>query len=979
MNRNIFDKKLIYDELKKVTIDTIDIEKARCILEEWAKMEKEINAANELKIRPKFVNLILCELLEYEEINNKTWSIDVENNRSDAVLGQHKVLRGKIKTKAKAVVEFKGACTNIESPTDQGFGYSENYRDCKWIITSNMRFLRLYHINNRTEFEEFDLLNLYKDKDEIKKFIHILSKRNLVGNEFDDTSRTDKLYTDSVGYILSKANDFYKEYIRVFNDIVQYRLPDQFPKASPSTRIKWLYKTQLLLNRVIFTFFCEKYGLLESGTFRSIISTGDKSKKFELFCKFMNEGHKADKNVPITIPKFNGGLFAHDKLLDGELIPTMSNLIFSELISLNTALRPFTDIDVAVLGHIFEESLDYIESKTSEYLGKKEKSDLGTRRGSAIFYTSKPEVQTVIMETLGNWCDQTRAKCFSMANSDLIKGWLSYFEQLKTVRVIDKTCGSGAFLIEDLEWLLYEWNMILSNLKSLGIKLPEMSMSQSAIGRYIISNNLFGVDIQEASIYITRLSLWMKTAEKGETLPDLGENVKCADSLAADFDKLFPNVMAEGGFDVDNGNPAYISHVNIAEEYKPLLKTFEVHTGRADYSIYFIEKGLDILKNTVSPYRSSAKLGFIITRQLFRADYGSKIRNILLDTRITYYKDMFDHDPFPDAAVDPCIFVVEKPIENIGDSVIECNDYKILQSSIPKTGPWSFSLPEENKIRNRLERKNKCIKDLNLTIKMGIKTALNKVFIIDGKTKDRLIKKNEYNSNLINPVLRGKDIGCYNHQFADKWIITVAYGQHKDIKKNYPDIYEYLAEFKDKLKNRGQVLGGQHHWLELDNCQTQDDYTSLYRRPKIVYSEIVQTPHFYLDYDNFYLDATAFAIIHDDVPFLEYLIALLNSSLLSQIFKKFYSGGRLGKNGYRYKKKFLENLPIPTISKEEMQPYIEASHKLISLNKSLNTSNDLSKIKDIGDHINTIKENIDNRIAELIGITKKEIDLIKKF
>lgn len=85
----------------------------------------------------------------------------------------------------------------------------------------------------------------------------------------------------------------------------------------------------------------------------------------------------------------------------------------------------------------------------------------------------------------------------------------------------------------------------------------------------------------------------------------------------------------------------------------------------------------------------------------------------------------------------------------------------------------------------------------------------------------------------------------------------------------------------------------------------KDDFS----KPKIVYSEIVQSPKFYLDNTNhFYPEATVFMITGSH---LQYLVDMLNSSVIEYAFRIFYAGGGLGENGIRYKKAFLEKLPIP--------------------------------------------------------------------
>lgn len=80
-------------------------------------------------------------------------------------------------------------------------------------------------------------------------------------------------------------------------------------------------------------------------------------------------------------------------------------------------------------------------------------------------------------------------------------------------------------------------------------------------------------------------------------------------------------------------------------------------------------------------------------------------------------------------------------------------------------------------------------------------------------------------------------------------------------------------------------------------------------KPKIIYSEIVREPQFYLDNNGkFYPEATVFIMTGTGIESLYYAF---HTYIVTYIFKRFYSGGGLGEEGYRYKKAFFERLPIP--------------------------------------------------------------------
>jgi len=207
-----------------------------------------------------------------------------------------------------------------------------------------------------------------------------------------------------------------------------------------------------------------------------------------------------------------------------------------------------------------------------------------------------------------------------------------------------------------------------------------------------------------------------------------------------------------------------------------------------------------------------------------------------------------------------------------------------------------------------VERLGKPLRDWDISINYGIKTGYNEAFIIDRKKRDELVGKSPKNAEIIRPILRGRDIKRYGYEFAELWLITTFPSLKIDI-EDYPDVKEHLLSFGyDRLKqtgDKGSRKKTNNKWYE-----TSDSigYWEEFFRQKILYSEIVQQPQFYLDKEGaFFAEATTFMMTGQD---LDYLYHLLHTRAVTCFFRTFYAGGGLG-NGYRYKKAFLENLPIP--------------------------------------------------------------------
>ena len=135
--------------------------------------------------------------------------------------------------------------------------------------------------------------------------------------------------------------------------------------------------------------------------------------------------------------------------------------------------------------------------------------------------------------------------------------------------------------------------------------LKHQTTENIELDKTILSNNLFGVDLSPESVEITKLSLWLKTATQGKTLTYLDDNIKIGNSIINDakitdlpfiWESEFPQIFAEGGFDVVIGNPPYIRQ-ELLSPFKPYLQeNYQTYDGVADIYIYFYEKGLNLLK-----------------------------------------------------------------------------------------------------------------------------------------------------------------------------------------------------------------------------------------------------------------------------------------------------------------------------------------------------------------------------------------------
>ncbi|MGI1789840.1 TaqI-like C-terminal specificity domain-containing protein [Streptococcus uberis] len=191
-------------------------------------------------------------------------------------------------------------------------------------------------------------------------------------------------------------------------------------------------------------------------------------------------------------------------------------------------------------------------------------------------------------------------------------------------------------------------------------------------------------------------------------------------------------------------------------------------------------------------------------------------------------------------------------------------------------------------------------------------------------------------------MLRGRDILRYKVDFQNLYLINTHNGYisekgeivHPIDIQDFPYIKDWLDNGAWNTKSRFET-NIQRLTKRTDQGITPYNlrsiaYNNSLNKPKILYSEIVRQPQFYFDSEALFIpEASAFLISGNN---LETLIVYLNSKVVAWIFKVFYAGGGLGE-GFRYKKKFIENLPIPknkiiATNNEKIELLIMEAYKL---------------------------------------------------
>lgn len=302
-------------------------------------------------------------------------------------------------------------------------------------------------------------------------------------------------------------------------------------------------------------------------------------------------------------------------------------------------------------------------------------------------------------------------------------------------------------------------------------------------------------------------------------------------------------------------------------------------------------------------------------------------------------------------------------MKNINDFPIQI---QIMEFDFIGNEMWIFLSEDMNRIKQKIELYGKRLYSWDIKFYYGILTGANPVFLIDQETKDKLSKDNEEIDKLIVPIYRGKDIDRYSAKFENVFLINTHNGiKNQNINpirlgNQHQKLIEYFDGFGDKFKNRGEQG---ENWYNLRNCA----YLSVFEQPKIIYADIVQNlGRFYYDEQRYYTNDTAFIIYGKKN--LKYLTGVLNSKVTSFAYKYFYAGLSLGEKGLRYKKEFLEKLPIPEPNDNIIKQIEELVDQILRLKKE-NLSVDTCSLEDI----------IDDIVYKLYNFTEDEIDIIEQY
>ncbi|MFA6101377.1 MAG: DNA methyltransferase [Victivallaceae bacterium] len=912
--------------------------------------QENIRNSKEEQYQGEFLIDLFVNILGYTKNPTPQYNLTTEyKNVKDSRKADGAVI---INDAVKAVIELKGTdTTDLSKIENQAFGYKNNQPDCTYVIIANFEKLRFY-IDNAIEYIEFNLFTLTAAEFELLYLCLAYDNIRLgIPKQIKDESLSQE------GAITKKLYNDYSLFKRELHQNLVALNPDHDP-------LELFKKSQKLLDRFLFLFFAEDRLLLPPNSVRLVLNDWRELQdrdvdiplydRFKKYFEYLNTGYKGKR---YDVFAYNGGLFKPDAILDAVKID--SELLFRHTAKLSD-YDFASEVDVNILGHIFENSLNELDEIKARLAGQAVDKTSTKRKKDGVFYTPKYITKYIVENTVGKLCLEKKAELQlneddytgdkrknKQARQALNDKLAAYRNWLLRLTICDPACGSGAFLNQALDFLINEHQYI----DELHAKLFGDTMILSDVDKSILENNLFGVDLNEESVEIAKLSLWLRTARPNRKLNDLNNNIKCGNSLIDDpavagekafnWQKEFPQVFEKGGFDVVIGNPPYVRQELLGETQKTALKkSFSTFSGATDLYVYFVEQGFKLLK-------SGGFFAYIMPNKWLQAGYGQPLREFILNKHLIQIVDFGDLQIFNGATTYPCILTARNaaPQGRFTASTIKAlgteQDFNYIVQQIAETfetctlgsDAWVISSGKEQNLLARLKRECKKLADvINGEAYYGIKTGFTEAFLISAETRDRIIAEDNRAAEVIKPFLQGRDVTPYTAAQTANCLLLFEKGYTKNalstactetegwqwLENAFPSIAAWLTPYEEKAKKRTDKGD---FWWELRAC----DYYAEFRKPKIMYQKFQVKPCFVYDETGLYCNDSMWIIPTDDRA----LIGILNSKMGWWLITKYCTQIQ---NGFQLIWRYFGQIPIPAADDSGLAVLAD---KMLSLNKEL--------------------------------------------
>jgi type I restriction-modification system DNA methylase subunit len=863
--------------------------------------------------------------------------------------------------------------------------------------------------------------------DSFEEVYNLLAKESVLKGSFDKFAESDRQKRGTT----EVDSEFLKE-IESWRDA----LAKNIAMRNPGLSVQELnFSVQLTIDRIIFLRMCEDRGIEQYGQIQNLLNGANTYRRLrELF-------YRADG-------KYNSGLFDFktDKLTpeitvdDKPLKDVFKNLYYPE------SPYEFSVLGADILGQVYEQFLGKVIRLTEGHRAKVEEKP-EVRKAGGVYYTPIYIVDYVVKNIIGRIVGAAyRDRPHEGAYGGVSLHHKSTPRQISGIRVLDPACGSGSFLLGAYQYLLdyhrdwYQKDGPQKHTKEIYQGYGGQWYLTTQEKKRILLNNIYGVDIDPQAVEVTKLSLLLKVLEgenqdtlerqmklfKERALPDLGNNIKCGNSLispdfsfvgagqdlplfndmdvyrinAFNWQKEFPEIMKQGGFDAVIGNPPYI-RIQTLKEWAPaeveLYKEHYASASKGNYDIYvvFVERSLSLLNK-------HGRMGFILPHKFFNAQYGQPLRDLLAKGKhLAQVVHFGDKQVFAGATNYTCLLFLDKAgskqchITKVDDLLAWRNNGEATEGNIPSSkitaSEWNFAVGKSAALFEKLSKMPVKLGDVAERMAQGIRTSANEVYVLDLVSESgnhvtahskQLGRNVILERNSLSLFLQGREIKPYRILPSGKVVIIPyqdASGRmeliaEKEMQEKFPKTYAYLLENKTYLENRehGRMRGPNWYgYIYPKNIE-------IMKTPKILVPDISDRASFALDEAGEYAFTSGYGIILKgtvtESP--KYILGLLNSRVLDFCLKSVSTTMRGG--FFRYFTQFIGQLPIRRINfsdpddKARHDRMVKLVEQMLSLHKQLagtKTPDDKTRFQR---QIDATDRQSNNLIRELYDLSEDE-------
>jgi len=737
------------------------------------------------------------------------------------------------------------------------------------------------------------------------------------------------------------------------------------------------FAVQRTIDRIIFLRMCEDQGI--EGYGRLLALTGGP----QIYGRLGDLYRQADEKYDSGLFDFEADTLTRTLAIDDQVLkPILAGLYYPQ------SPYEFSVLPPEILGQVYEQFLGKVIRLTPGHRAKVEHKP-EVKKAGGVYYTPTYIVDYIVRQTVGK----------------LIEGKTP--RQIGKLRMLDPACGSGSFLLGAYQYLLEyhrRWYEEHDPAKHAGGRKPALFQGPgggwrltTAEKKRILLNNICGVDIDRQAVEVTKLSLLLKVLEgenqetlgrqltfwRERALPDLGNNIKCGNSLIGpdycqaqlmpdegevrrvnpfDWAAEFPEIMTAGGFDCVIGNPPYI-RIQVMKEWVP-HKFFQAKYGRA-------------LRELIAAGNHLAEIVHFGDQQVF-AGATTYTCLLFLDKRGNKsFRFLKAHNL---AAWRASRSAVEGEVS--ADRATEKN--------------WNFVVGPGAAIFERLRQMPVALRDVAARLAQGIRTSANEVFVLELVSRDgdiltarskRLNRTVTLETGLVSAFLKGRDVKRYRVSSSGQVVIIpyrVREGRtvlipEDELRERFPHTHSYLRDNRTCLEDRerGRMKGPQ--WYGYVYPKNIEVMSSI----KILVPDIADRASFALDEHGQYAVVSGYAITLKasarEAP--AYYLGLLNSAVLDFYLKQVSTVLRGG--FFRYFSQFIEQLPIRTINFDDPADVVRHD-KMVALVERMLTLHERLGAATIPDdrqlsqrQIEATDRQIDALVYELYGLTEEEIEIVE--